>query len=206
MSVIELTSKAEREVPADMMEITVVFKASGTSSDKVSKCVMDDAERFLSKINDLGIEPDQVSLKADELVDYSYRDDKEINARRELQITTPLNVGLSNRLREILHEGGYSFLFSVEQELSNRAEIRAELLKEALLNSRKMAEDLAASMNMRVDSIESVEEESESLGLHCERERGISNMNVNSSYSRSDKMGAQFIKENARINVKWRIV
>ena len=42
MGVFEIRSKAEREVAADIAEISITFKASGTRTDKVSGSVMDD--------------------------------------------------------------------------------------------------------------------------------------------------------------------
>ena len=58
---------------------------------------------------------------------------------------------------QILDENEYSTRFHIEYELSNEDQIREELLKEALLDSKKKAEDLAEALNMTVIGVKSVE-------------------------------------------------
>ena len=62
-----------------------------------------------------------------------------------------------NRIRQIIDENEYSTRFHIEYELSNEDQIREELLKEALLDSKKKAEDLAEALNMTVIGVKSVE-------------------------------------------------
>ncbi len=208
MGTFEIRSKAEREVAADVAKIGITFKSSGTRTDKVSADVMDACERFLGEIAELGIEPKDVHISDDAVSSmYSYRDDDKEDARRRLEITTAIDMKLINTLRSILQKGEYDFFFSVDQSIANKDEIHRELVKEALLNSRKSAEDLAESMGMRVDSIESLEEEGDLSLLLCEQERGIADYNEESTdYPKSNELGARIIKEEAEIRVKWRIV
>ncbi len=207
MGVFEIRSKAEREVAADIAEISITFKASGTRTDKVSGSVMDACERFLGEISELGIDPKDVHMTDDVVSSqYNYRDNEKEDARRRLEIIMSVDMKLINALRSILQKGEYDFIFLVEQRISNVEEIHRELVKEALLNSRKSAEDLAESMGMKVDSIESLEEEADRTYLCCERERGITNPGNSIEYPKSNELGAKIIKEEAEIKVKWRIV
>ena len=207
MGIFEIRSKAEREVVADIAEISITFKSSGTRTDKVSGNVMDACERFLGEIAELGIEPKDVHITDDVVSSmYNYRDNEKEDARRRIEIIMAIDMKLINSLRSILQKGEYDFIFSVEQKISNKEEIHRELVKEALLNSRKSAGELAESMGMKVDSIESMEEMSDELYLHCEQERGIADYNDSAEYPRSNELGAKMIKEEAEIRVKWKIV
>ncbi|MBO4898902.1 MAG: SIMPL domain-containing protein [Lachnospiraceae bacterium] len=206
MGVFEIRNKAERMVAADIAEISITFKASGTRTDKVSGSVMDACERFLGEIAELGIEPKDVHISDDEVSSlYNYRNEEKEDARRRLEIVTAVDMKLINSMRSILQKGEYDFIFNVDQRLSNEAELHRELVKEALLKSEQSAQELAASMGMRVESIESLEEVTDESWLCCEQERGIANHEKSADYPKSNELGSRLIKKEAKIKVKWRI-
>ena len=78
-----------------------------------------------------------------------------MNAKRRLEIRIPFNMSVINRIRQIVDENEYSIEFSLNYEMSNEYEIREELIKEALLDSKKKAEELAATLGLKVVDVES---------------------------------------------------
>ena len=78
-----------------------------------------------------------------------------MNAKRRLEIRIPFNMSVINRIRQIVDENEYSIEFSLNYEMSNESEIREKLIKEALLDSKKKAEELAATLGLKVVDVES---------------------------------------------------
>ena len=93
-------------------------------------------------------------------------------------------------------------------ELSNEDQIREELLKEALLDSKKKAEDLAEALNMTVIGVKSVEAYSKlngrTEGIACER--SICDYMGVPQFSHSNKLQAKEKELSESIEVKWNLV
>lgn len=109
---------------------------------------------------------------------------------------------------EIIDENEYSTRFQIEYELSNEDQIREELLKEALLDSKKKAEDLAEALNMTVIGVKSVEAYSKlngrTEGIACER--SICDYMGVPQFSHSNKLQAKEKELSESIEVKWNLV
>ena len=177
----------------------------------MSEIVTKECERFLNEIEILDIRSKDVCIQDDSVDESNYYSDKDkIDANRQLKIIMPLNMNVINCLRDILQNGKYNFRFTLVQKISNEEQIHAELIEEALLNSKREAEKLAESMGMRIDSMKSAEETSGKWNITGERERGILSLSCvhkeESPFSKSDELGARIINKEAEIVVKWRIV
>ena len=76
---------------------------------------------------------------------------------------------------ELISDKGYAVDVDFEYHVTNEAAIHEELLQEALANSKKNAEAIAATMNQKIIGIDTLEYGRYGGDVHylrCEQERG----------------------------------
>lgn len=157
MGVFEIYGNAKRIVNYDVAVIKIEFVASEKTSFAASAKVMGDCENFLTKIEKSGMDSAAFMLEEDEVTEKSYIDDGKIEATRCILIKIPFMMERINLIRDILDTEKYDIHFELDYELSNEDRIREELLKEALIDSKKKAEQLADVLGMQVKGVKSVE-------------------------------------------------
>lgn len=208
MGVFEIHGNAKRTVHYDVAVIGIDFVASEKTSYGASSKVMEYCENFLCKLEKMGIDPSHFTLQEDTVSDNRYSDDDRVEATRSIRIKIPFKMDTINAIRDILDNEKCDVHFELDFDLSNEDEIKDELLKEALLDSRQKAEMLADSLGMKVIGIESVETYSRNRNygdmtwMHCEQERCI----VSSGVLKRPKSNELKAKEeilSESIEVKW---
>ena len=137
MGVIEISGKAEKFVNYDIAVISIAFFEDAKTSSSASKAVMKECEKFLEKLDKEGINIKDITLDNDSVSKEKYSDKQQVNASREVALRIPFNMEVINRIRQIADENEYSIEYDIDYELSNESQIREELLKEALLDSKK---------------------------------------------------------------------
>lgn len=208
MGAFEIHGNAKRTVNYDVAVIGLDFVASEKTAFAASSKVMEYCERFLAEVEKAGIDPSTFTLQDDTVTEESYRDDDKLEATRSIQVKVPFKMETINAIRDLLDEEKYDFHFDLNYELSNEDEIRDELLKEALLDSKQKAEQLAATLGMKVKGIKSVETYSRSRGsshmdwMECEHERCIC---AAPKCSKSNELKSKEETFYESIEVKWNI-
>lgn len=129
-----------------------------------------------------------------------------MNAKRRLEIRIPFNMSVINRIRQIVDENEYSIEFSLNHEMSNESEIREELIKEALLDSKKKAEELAATLGLKVVGVESLKTYNKSGKIYVAKDRMAVPARLEvPQFLRSNKLQAKEEKLSETIEVVWTI-
>lgn len=208
MSIFEIQGQAKRNVNYDIAVVSITFTEKGETSYLASKAVMRECEQFFEKLNVEGITSSNAMLGDDSVSEDRYADSSKVIANRKVEFRIAFNMEVINRIRQIIDENEYSTRFHMEYELSNEDQIREELLKEALLDSKKKAEDLAEVLNMTVIGVKSVETYSKlngrTEGIACER--SICGYMGVPQFSHSNKLQAKEKELSESIEVKWNLV
>lgn len=178
MGIFKIDGNAKKTVNYDVAVINIEFVATEKTSFTASAKVMEYCEMFLGEIEKAGMNPAIFTLEDDTVSEENYRDDDKIEATRNIQVKVPFKMEIINAIRDILDYEKYDFHFNLDYELSNEDELKDELLKEALLDSKKKAEQLAETLGMKVKGIESVETDVVRYygavdWMLCEKERGF---------------------------------
>ena len=155
MSVYEITGRAKRRVNCDVAEIKITFFSYGSTSYKEAEKVMSDCDSFLKCIVNLGIDMKQIRLEDDHSGKVTFKE-KECEAKRSIVIRTKYNMELINAIQTLLQKGKYEYAITVTGEISNIAQIKNELAKEALKNSREQVEQIASALGMTVKGVKSI--------------------------------------------------
>lgn len=208
MSIFEIQGQAKRNVNYDIAVVSITFTEKGENSYLASKAVMRECEQFFEKLDVDGITSSNAVLGDDSVSEDRYADSSKVIANRKVEFRIAFNMEVINRIRQIIDENEYSTRFQIEYELSNEDQIREELLKEALLDSKKKAEDLAEALNMTVIGVKSVEAYSKlngrTEGIACER--SICDYMGVPQFSHSNKLQAKEKELSESIEVKWNLV
>lgn len=154
MGKIEVRGYAEKEVNCDLMEITVTFKAKEKTVARASEEVMKQSEVFLKKLKDKGINVGEIHFQGDSVDESrSYRDEQFTLAKRTIQMIFPFAMDFMNFIMELIQNHGGDVEYETEYKLSTQEDLHIELRKEAMLDAKKKAEDIAASLGMKVVSL-----------------------------------------------------
>ena len=178
MSKLNIQGIGSKEYDYDTMEISLSFRYSGKNAAESIKHVNEQCEEFLGIIKDAGIAIDSVRITDDGVYAYDYSDVHEVNASRKLEFIIPFNMEFANYIRELVVEKKYDVEIKTENTLSNIEEVRKELLKFAIEDSKEKAGYVAELMGQKIVGIESIEtseqqREKNKMWLCCEQERGF---------------------------------
>lgn len=203
MGKLSIKGKAEREVQYDAVEVAVtICTCSDTSAEAVSK-LMEQSERFLELITAAGVDMKDVRL-IDTSIDQDYDDgEQEVLASRGMEIRLKFNMAFINSLMELIRKQDLTASLNCSYLLTNKKEIHDELLREAIADSRKKAEDIARVIGQKVVGIDSVEYDKYN-GCDWDfvqeyRSDFMSNARL------SDKIEAPIKKEDESIEIVWLI-
>lgn len=208
MGVFEIHGSAQRDVNYDVAVILIEFVASEKTGFEASAKVMKDCEAFLAEIEKYGIDASAFTLVEDSVSDEnSYRDNDDVSATRSIQLKMPFDMKKINGIRGLLDSEKYDSRFELEFELTNEDEIYGELLKEALLDSKKKAILLAETLGQEVKGIESVDTYTHSRSkrssmdwMECECEMAYP---CEQSFSKSNSLNSKEETLSESIEVKW---
>lgn len=205
MGKLKIEGKATKEYEYDLMEITVRFQVHEESSAKAISKVTAQCEECLSILNERGVSMENIRI-GDDSVEQEYDDHElEVCATREIVIRLPFDTGFSNYFMEIIREKEYEVDIDITPLLSKASEIRNELLKMALDDSKSKASFIAEAMEQKITGIDSVEigDRYTDYGMDymcCEQEYDIA---APSNLYLSNQLKAPTTKESASVEVVW---
>ena len=206
MSVFEIEGVAKREVECDIADIGITFKASGDNSHEASQKVMDQCDSFIERICKAGMKAKDFSYDEDTVNESRYNNERRVYAERSINARIPFDMKNLNFIESILQEGKYDYELSVEGDLSNRAELRTELSKQALLNSKKEAEQLAEVLGIKVKGVDSIRQDRwgdrEDTDYLCGEELTLCSP-MCAPPRASDDIGSKKIEESVKLKIKW---
>lgn len=203
MSIFKIEGNAKRKVVCDMATIRITFKASGRNAYEVSQKVMKECDEYLDELGNIGINLEKIEYDEDSVVESRYDNDK-VYAERSIIINIPFEMKMINYVQTILQNGKYDYELDIDACVSNRKEVKRELTKEALLDSKKEAEQIAEALGIQLKGIDSICKDCWDDEDEIEEEMGECEVAYPEGGSRtSDSLGAKMIEEKVTLIVKW---
>lgn len=204
MGKLTITGKAKREVAYDTAILSVRFNTHSDTSAEALKTITKQSEEFLNILNDSGISAESIQL-GDSHVDQDYDDGKlDAYASKEFKINMLIDMPFINSILELISDKGYAVDVDFEYHVTNEAAIHEELLQEALAQSKKNAEAIAATMNQKIIGIDTLEYGRYGGDVHylsCEQERGCVIGESHTAFSNRVKSPTTTLSES--IEVVW---
>lgn len=159
MAKLAVAGYAKKDVSYDLITIKITFSSSDKSSARASKMVVGQCDTFLKKVQEKGLKINQIRLKEDSIRQERYTGEKAV-ASREICIEMEYSMPFINFIMRLIQEQNCDIEYSTSYKLSNEKEIHEQLLKEAMLDSKRKAESMATSLGQKVIGLKSAENES----------------------------------------------
>ena len=213
MGKIMVIGKAERKYSADLCNVNLEVETTRKTANEASKASSEQCERLLSKLQELGIEPDRIEIHYDQVDRKSDYHSNEISyeSRKSLWLHIPADMQLVNAIRSIIEAGFEDISFSTLYSVSNEIALNRQLLKEAISDSRNKADLLASSMGLKITGVDSAnlsgDEDAYDLAKDEEEEydRVCYARKAASGYPLSDKLKPNEVELNAAVKIVWLI-
>lgn len=202
MSIFTIEGFAKREVECDIANIDITFRSTGKNAHEVSGKVMNQCDSFLEMMIKAGMKTESFSLEDDSVDESSYDDSYKVCAERSITLRIPFDMKEINFIQSTLQSGKFDYELSVDGDLSNKLEIRSELSKEALKNSRQEAEQIAEVLGLKVKGVESISQngwEEDEADFIREKEVCFERATPRPS----DNIGSKKIIEKVSLKIKW---
>ncbi|MBQ1516653.1 MAG: SIMPL domain-containing protein, partial [Clostridia bacterium] len=153
MGKLSVPGKACKEIACDIMHIKICFKSIGDSTSKLLEKSMSQCDLFLEILEQKGININTIHFSRTEISHDVYADNSEITADREIELRLPFDMNTLNCITEIIKEKDFTVELDVSFVYSNIIELHDQLIKEAVLDSKKKAEMIAEAMEQKVIGI-----------------------------------------------------
>jgi len=205
MGKLSIVGNAEREVKYNAIELCTTFYIHAKTTADALRMSMEQGERFLEKIVAAGVDLKDIHI-GDNSVDQQYDDgEMDVCATREMKIRLPFDMPFVNGLWKMICELGFDVDLDCDYHLTNTQELHAELLKEALADSRKKADFIAETMGQKIVGIDHVSHHRyrDSNFLCREQERCPDLPSSSPTMRLSDKIDAPLTTESENIEVVW---
>ena len=165
-----IEGKATKEYAYDLMEISLIFYAREATAAQAVKKVMEQSEKFLGKLDEVGIHPESLQIGDDSISRDSYSGKEVVRAERELKLKTPFNMDFANYIRYLVGEMRVDVNLQVQYSFLDAEQIHKELVQLALEDSKTKAQCVAQMMEQKVVGIDSV-----SIGEEWRRKGSLPN-------------------------------
>lgn len=160
MGKIKIIGTAQRDVPYDMMQITIKFHSwdkSVTNAINKTDSLCDDFLNILLKNNfDISkIHMDDIDINQKKVSDDSAGEPLRlsVSTSKSIIIPIPFNMNCLNFFKDTIKDMGADANLSVTYYHSNTSDIDNTLIEEAISDSRKKAEIAAAAMGQHIIGI-----------------------------------------------------
>lgn len=207
MGKLKVVGKARKEFTCDIMYIKLSFKAWEEDTSKAIETSMSQCDMFLGILEEQGIDITMIHMSNADVSQDMYDKKLEISAEREIELRMPFDMNTLNRLTEIIKENSLKVDMDISFKLSNMLELHEQLLKEAVLDSKKKAEMIASAMGQKVIGIETLNA-GERYNSYDSEEKAYYDQfthKLGETHSRpkSNRLQAPFITEYEHVDVEW---
>ena len=160
MGTITTEGKASRLVQFDRLNTVVTFHSRSRLTGKTIKTALEDCEKFLHTMSDMGIDLDSLEAGANNTNRDTYGDDNEVETDREVVLRSGYDLNLMNVIMHIVEQNGFDADVDFSPELSGVETIKTELYAEAARDSKEKADRIARSINMEITGLDKLETDS----------------------------------------------
>ncbi|MCI5752219.1 MAG: SIMPL domain-containing protein [Oscillospiraceae bacterium] len=201
---------AEKKIECDIVEYTLSFHAEGRTAAAALGAVNNELERFLTLIEEKGIQPDLFRIEENSTKKryYSDNNDRPFEAVRKVSLTLRLDSAAVNWLLHFLSENGFKAESEEEYICSILNEQHKELLQLAVGDSKEKAELLANSLGKKLLGIKQLKTNSDISDEHIYKEIEIptsADFACKSKSSRSSHLSSPVLYESEEIDITWLI-
>lgn len=203
MGTLTINGYAKHEYSYDSMKITIGFNAYETTTTLALEKVMNQCEEFLAVLADYGVKTEDITL-GENSVENNYDDDENAaDALREIIIHTAFDMKFINAIMSLIKDKGYDADIDFDYKISNLEKIHENLLKEAMLDSKRKATLIAESVGQKVVGIDSADSTYTSHNtmdwMTCEKYR----LMEDEQFAYSNKLKSPVTTESENITVTW---
>ncbi len=203
MGKLTINGYAKHEYSYDSMKITIGFNAYETTTTLALEKVMNQCEEFLAILADYGVRTEDITL-GENSVETNYDDDENTaDALREIIIHTAFDMKFINAIMSLIKDKGYDADIDFDYKITNLEKIHQNLLKEAMLDSKRKATLIAESVGQKVVGIDSVDSTYTSRNtmdlMTCEKYR----LMEDKQFAYSNKLKSPVTTESENITVTW---
>lgn len=216
MGKVLVLGKAEKKIAPDSCDITITLETKKNTSAAAAREISVMSEKLLSKLQNIGLDLKKIEIIQDSLSSESeYRSDKMyFQAKKKIQIQTSAESSTVNTIKTVVEDEIYGVTYNITYFVSKESEIRKQLMKEAIMDSRKKADFLAESLGIKIVGVDSanltgiedvydVSEDDETEVLY-ERERmALLCSGAGSAYPLSDNLKPEEIELDAEVKIVW---
>lgn len=157
MGTITTEGRSSRLVKYDRLKMTINFCTRNRSTSKSIKTAMDDCEKFLNIMADMGVKLGAFEAGVNSTVRGPYDEKSEMRTDREVVLRSQYDLNLVNVILHIIEKNDFDANVDFDPEISNENEIKGELYQEAAMTSKKEAEMIANSINMTIVGLDKLE-------------------------------------------------
>ena len=152
MGTIRTTGKALREVEYDKMTITMTFNTRDRRSKDAIRKVIEECELFLGELKKMGVDISSIRGGRTSVSRYdSYNNNERgTDAVRTISWDADYDLAMINAVMQLSEKGAYDINISVDPRYSRKSELCKELMKEAVLEAKAVADLLAESLGTKV--------------------------------------------------------
>ena len=150
MGTIRTTGKALREVEYDKMTITMAFNTREKRSKDAIRKVVEECELFLAELKKLGVDISQMRGEENQVTRDEYTEDHEIHAVRTIRWDADYDLALIDAVMRLAEQGSYNVDISVEPRYSRKSELCKELMREAVIDAKTVADSLVEALGTKV--------------------------------------------------------
>lgn len=158
MGEIMVKGTASKEIICDTVVYTFEFSEKANTVPEAAEKVKQEVERFLQVMCAKGIAADSFQSGDISTNESGYRRDDEppCTASRTLHLAGGYKESDTNLFFSLIAEEHFNIAFSRETDASSKEEVRQDLLRKAVENSREKAEMIASCAGERVVGIKKV--------------------------------------------------
>ena len=152
MGTIRTTGKALREIEYDKMRITMTFNTRDRRSKDAIRKVTEECELFLGELKKLGVDTSSIRGGRNKVSrnSSSYNSDKGTDAVRTITWESDYNLKMIDAIMQLTEKGSYDIDISIDPRYSRKSELVKELMREAALDAKAVADLLAESLGTKV--------------------------------------------------------
>jgi len=206
MNTIKIKGYASRKANADRIRYTIGFVSKDVKASRASEQVKKQCDVFLKNMKELGFDVSKFHLDGD-IIEKEYNKEEK-KAKRTVSFELPFDPKINNAIYTIIRKEDLNVETQTGFFLSDRNRLHNELLKEALLDSKRKAELIAEANNQKVKYAELIsdnkydadyDKDFDDSDLRCGDVCGI----VLDDDSLSAELSARQIEEYANLYVTW---
>ena len=201
MGKLTIVGSSKKECSCDIMYITLTFKTWERDTAKALAQTKSQCDDCLQILEQNGIPVDKIHISDDEISQSMQNNVLLVSVSRKIKLRLSFNMVFLNSLSEIIRKSSYTVDMNTSFSLSNKEEIHHQLIKDAVLDSRKRAEIIAQTMNQNIVGIKTLHRYS---GNTHDDNTYYDIMSIFSKKSSiSDKLSAPLCTETEQVEVEW---